>query len=159
MYRKIFIGIIVVLLLWQCHSAESPLYQHLQLVNENAWSADSLLLFRFPVDNTIIPYDIVIHIKHRSFYLYRNLYLFITTVTPNGNSKTDTVNAILADSKGRWFGVQENDACSLTLLYKPHVLFSTSGIYQMKIRQAMRDTVLTGITSIGIEIRKSVLRK
>ena len=156
---KIFIGIIIVLLLWQCHSAEPPLYQQMQPVNEDSWLADCLVSFSFSVDNAIIPYDIAIRIEHRPIYLYRNLYLFITTVNPVGTIKTDTVNAILADSKGRWFGEKANDVYSLTLLYKPHVLFSASGTYQIKVEQAMRDTALTGITSIGIEVRKSILKK
>ena len=53
---------------------------------------------------------------------FRNIYLFVTTTSPDGKSITDTLQYNLADEKGKWYGKGFGDIHELKLPYKSNVI-------------------------------------
>ena len=54
---------------------------------------------------------------------FRNIYLFVTTTSPDGKTITDTLQYNLADEKGKWYGKGFGDIHELNLPYKSNVYF------------------------------------
>ena len=110
--------------------------------------------FTFPVTDTINLTNVVFTIRTGSDYPFRNIYLFVTAVSPDGKINTDTLQYDLADEKGNWYGKGLGDIHELSLPYRTNVYFPLKGIYKFKIRHGMRIGDLKGVYDLGLRIEK-----
>lgn len=121
---------------------------------ENTWKLSDEPVFRIPVEDTSLSTDIMFSIRTGSDYPFRNIYLFVNTLSPDGISITDTLQYYLADEKGNWFGKGFGDVHELMLPYKTNVFFPVEGLYQVKVLHGMRIGDLEGVYDLGIRIVK-----
>jgi len=130
------------------------IYAETVKIPEYTWHADNILKFEAPVEDTINAFDINLVIRTYNDYPYRNLFLFITTSSPERLTIRDTVEYFLADEKGDWYGSGLGDVNDLSVPFKSNIIFPAGGIYTFRIQQGMRESALRGITDIGIQIKK-----
>ena len=107
------------------------------------------------VDDTVGFYDLFINLRNENSYRYSNLYLFVEINFPNGKTSRDTVECPLADPTGRWYGSGLGDLYDNRILYKRQRQFPLAGEYSIMIEQAMRDSVLRGISDVGFRLARS----
>jgi gliding motility-associated lipoprotein GldH len=119
------------------------------------WKLADIPIFRIPVKDTVNSNNIFFTIRTGSSYPFRNIYLFVTTNSPDGKSLTDTLQYELADEKGNWYGKGFGDIHELKLPYKSNVFFPVSGIYQVNIQHGMRVENLKGVYDIGLRVEKT----
>lgn len=131
---------------------KDEIYNNIHDIKNSKWEASNVINFNFQVDDTLQAYDVFINLRHTSKYKYRNLYLFIETTSPEGQSVKDTFECLLADKKGRWYGKGWGDLYQNKIPYKRFVRFPNSGTYSIELKQAMRTDKLEHISDIGIEI-------
>lgn len=124
-------------------------------LDKNGWNKDSVVVFDVPVTDTIKNHNLYVNIRNKGTYAYSNLWLFMTTGSPDGQFRTDTVEFTLAEPSGRWKGSGIGGLHDNQILYKNSVYFPHKGIYVFKIKQGMRDNVLQGIRDIGIRLEKT----
>jgi gliding motility-associated lipoprotein GldH len=120
----------------------------------NIWQLDNIPDFSIPVDDTLSSNNISFSIRTGSSYPFRNIYLFVTTFSPDGEKITDTLNFYLADEKGNWYGKGFGDIHELKLPYKSNVYFPLKGIYRIKVQHGMRTEDLKGVYDLGVRIEK-----
>ena len=84
-------------------------------------------VFKIPVRDTLNSNNIYLILRTGSSYPYRNIFLFVTTTSPDGKSITDTLQYDIADEKGNWYGKGFGDIHELKLPYKSNVFFPVSG--------------------------------
>jgi len=120
-----------------------------------SWELANIKLFRIPVKDTVNSNDISFTIRTGSSYPYRNIYFFVTTTSPAGNSMTDTLQYYLADEKGNWLGKGFGDIHELTLPYKTNVYFPVRGTYLIQVQHGMRMKELKGVYDLGIKVRRT----
>ena len=118
------------------------------------WQLANIPSFQIPVDDTVNSNNILFTLRTGSSYPFRNIYLFVTTNSPDGKSMTDTLQYKLADEKGNWYGKGFGDIHELNLPYKSNVYFPLKGMYQIKIQHGMRIEDLKGVYDIGLRIEK-----
>ncbi len=118
------------------------------------WKLMDIASFNVPVTDTVNSNNVLFTIRTGSSYPYRNIFLFVTTTSPEGKSITDTLQYNLADEKGKWYGKGFGDIHELKLPYKTNVYFPRKGIYQFNIQHGMRIEDLKGVYDIGIRIEK-----
>ena len=129
-------------------------YSKVYSIDEPGWSIYNQLIFSAPISDTLTPSDILLTIRSNSGYPYRNIFLFITTTSPEGYSIKDTLEYYLADEKGNWLGKGLGDIHELTVPFKTNVVFPYAGNYQFRIEQGMRTDDLEGIIDVGLSIIK-----
>ena len=110
--------------------------------------------FKVPITDTINSNNVFFTIRNGSSYPFRNIYLFVTTTSPDGKRITDTLQYNLADEKGKWYGKGFGDIHELNLPYKSNVFFPKKGNYQFKIQHGMRIENLKGVYDFGLRIEK-----
>ena len=142
----------LMLILFSCKS--NLLYTDSKAFNNSSWELDNIPEFSVPISDTINSSNILFTIRTGSDYPFRNIYLFVTTSSPNGKILTDTVEYNLADEKGNWYGKGFGDIHELNLPYRSSVLFPVKGTYHFKIQHGMRVGDLTGVYDIGLRIEK-----
>ena len=64
----------------------------------------------------------------------------------------DTIEFYLADDRGQWLGDKNHGFIEMPVLLEEEKHFSDTGTYTLTIQQGMRDSLLRGITDIGVEI-------
>ena len=148
-----FLIIVVLFALTSCNPGS--IYHENVLIQDAKWYKDEAVHFEVEITDTLAKYDFFLNLRNTTDYRYSNLYLFLMTRFPNGNMTRDTIECILADSKGRWLGkgwsnLKEND-----ILLKEHLQFPLSGNYEFFIQQAMRVDTLEGIHDVGLQISKA----
>lgn len=119
-----------------------------------SWNKENEVELEAQVQDSISPFDIDLVIRTNNNYPYRNIFLFITTSSPAGQSITDTVEYYLADEKGNWYGSGLGDINDLSVPFKSRVIFPQGGNYTFSIKQGMREENLEGVTDIGIRIEE-----
>jgi gliding motility-associated lipoprotein GldH len=140
------------ILLTSCNS--NVVYTDSRPLPETTWKLMDILNFRIAITDTVNSNNVFFTVRNGSSYPFRNLYLFVTTISPNGKSITDTLQYNLADEKGRWYGKGFGDIHELSLPYKSNVYFPVKGSYQFKIQHGMRVQDLPGIYDFGLRIEK-----
>jgi len=118
------------------------------------WQLENIPSFRIVVDDTISSNNILFSVRTGASYPYRNIYLFVTTSSPDGKIITDTLQYDLADEKGRWYGKGFGDIHELLLPYKSNIYFPLKGIYQITVQHGMRIRDLKGVYDFGIRVEK-----
>lgn len=144
--------ILPVLLFSACNS--NMVYTDSKAMKEKVWNLDDIAVFQVPVSDTLNSNNVNFTIRTGTAYPFRNIYLFVSTTSPDGKIITDTLEYNLADEKGKWFGKGFGDIHELDLPYKSNVFFPKKGNYQFTIRHGMRAEALVGVYDFGLRIEK-----
>ncbi len=140
------------LLLTSCNS--NVVFTDSREIKENKWQLMDIPVFDVAINDTVNSNNLFFTIRTGSDYPFRNIYLFVTAISPDGKNLTDTIQYYLADDKGKWYGRGFGDIHELNLPYKSNVFFPSSGKYVFKIQHGMRTEVLQGVYDIGLRIEK-----
>lgn len=151
--KRIYLVVILALLtIVSCDP--DRVYEDFAEIPLHVWDVDYKPVFRTYITDTVASHNIYIEIRNGSGYSYRNLYIFLTTTSPTGQWTCDTIDCILADKRGKWYGSGWGDIHELRLPYKQNIKFPVSGYYSFEFEQAMRTEHLKGIYDIGLRIEK-----
>lgn len=140
------------LILASCNSG--VVFTDAKVMAEKTWGLMDIQAFRVPITDTLKSNNVFFTIRTGSSYPFRNIYLFVTTTSPDGKSITDTLQYNLADEKGKRYGKGFGDIRELKLPYKSNVYFPMKGSYQFKIQHGMRIENLKGVYDFGVRIEK-----
>ena len=146
------IALIFVLLLSSCKS--NVVYTSSTVMRLESWKLMDIATFKVHITDTINSNNVIFTIRSGTAYPFRNIFLFVTTSSPDGKRITDTLQYNLADEKGKWLGKGFGDVHELNLPYKSNVYFPVKGIYEFKIQHGMRVENLKGVYDFGLRIEK-----
>lgn len=127
------------------------LYDQYQIIENTVWNKDKEYYFTFYVEDIDRPYDITLEIRNNNQYPYQNLWLFCSEERPVGALKRDTLECILADDYGKWYG-QGISLFHLSIPLKTNYYFTHKGQYTFSFRQGMRNDQLKGIQELGLKV-------
>jgi gliding motility-associated lipoprotein GldH len=140
------------LLFYSCSS--NVLFTDTVSIPGEEWTVKNVPVFTPEITDTVSNNNIFFTIRTGSSYPFRNIYLFVSTTSPSGKTITDTLQYMLADKKGKWYGKGLGDVHELNLPFKTSVYFPTKGIYSFKVHHGMRTENLKGVYDIGLRIEK-----
>lgn len=155
MKSNLFLVIYLILAGLFLGSCTSDLVVNESAVVEGLWDKNDTVTFDFEINDTLSNFDFFINVRHKISYPYQNIFFFVNTEFPNGNLTNDTIECVLADVRGKWYGRGFGDVKENRILITKNLRFPVSGYYQMKFVQAMREEKLSGLTDIGIQISKA----
>ena len=155
-YKYIF-GSLFLVAIMLCSCEQNGVYDQSVEISESGWHEDSIAVFNdVIISDTITPFNFYINLRHSEDYRYSNFYLFLNTTLPNGNTSRDTIELVVADAGGKWYGNGFGHIKDNRVLVRESLVFPLKGNYQFSIEQAMRedDEILEGVKSVGIRIDK-----
>ncbi|MEA3316902.1 MAG: gliding motility lipoprotein GldH [Bacteroidota bacterium] len=150
---SILIISIISLILYSCNSKK--VYEKNKEFPKQIWEASNKINFDVKINDTISSHNIYINVRNSSNYNNSNLYLFITTISPEDYTLRDTFEIFLADEKGRWLGNGWGDLYENKVLYMQNVRFPVAGTYNFEFIQGMRTKKLKHISDISLSIEKN----
>ena len=151
--RNLFLLILLVIFLpFSCD--RNRVYEKNIRIPDGVWNRFEPVHFKVIIEDTVSLHNLYINVRNTSMYPMRNLYLFVETTAPSGHTLTDTVEILLADEKGKWYGSGLGDMWDLSQLYKQNIRFAQEGMYGFSYEQAMRTENLPFILDVGLRIEK-----
>lgn len=151
--KQVFSCFFIISILFVLTSCDRKrVYESYRRLDDKGWNKDSLVVFRAQLTDTIKNHNLYVNIRNKGTYPYSNLWLFLTIQSPDGTSKTDTVEFTLAEPSGKWKGSGIGGLHDNQIPYKSSVYFPHRGEYVFSLKQGMRDNVLPGIRDIGVRI-------
>ena len=153
--RKINILFFAGALLFFVSCDSKRIFEENKEITGSAWNKNNAVSFSLNVSDTITPQNVYVNIRQNGQYENSNLYLFINVISPAHDTLRDTVNCLLANSKGEWLGSGLGDLYSNQILYKKNIRFPHTGNYVFQIEQAMRTDILKNVEDIGIRIERA----
>ena len=125
----------------------------------SAWHKDSIVTFNLPELNSTKKYNLFVNLRANNNYPFNNIFLIVAIERPNGFTKVDTLEYLMANPDGSLLGDGFTDIKESKLFYKEKVRFR--GNYKVHLKQAVREngrvpgvTALEGITDVGFRIEK-----
>jgi gliding motility-associated lipoprotein GldH len=155
--RTVLSAIVLAVLLASC--SDQVVFQADVPVPDEAWDRSFTPEFSFEVNDTIRHHDLYIDVRHTGDYPFSDLFLFVDLHGPDDRHLRDTVECLLADPTGRWYGKGTGfifaDRFEAHVLYKLKNRFPASGRYTIKLEQAMRTEKLPGVIDVGVSVERS----
>ena len=135
-------------MLWNCTGR--AIYDNHCEIGSHGWESYDKQAFLIDVPRTGV-YDVDMFLMHDNDYRYRNVWLFIEYLSSGDTLVTDTVNCLLADTYGRWYGGGWGAYYQYEQRLKEAVRLD-SGRYEVYIAQGMRERNLKGIAAVGLRV-------
>ena len=137
----------IVLALTSCRT--DIVYSQFQTIPSGEWYADSVVRFEVPITDVSATYRTIVYVRHTERYPFQNMWLFVG----NANHR-DTIEFYLADDRGRWLGNSHNGFVEMPVLLDEERHFRDTGTYIFDIQHGLRDSILRGVTDVGLEITR-----
>jgi gliding motility-associated lipoprotein GldH len=153
MLKRFALLLSVVVLIESCDN--KMVFEENLKINNSNWDVSQPLTFNVNIVDTTVYYNMYINVRNSNNYKFSNLYLFMHTAWPTGQSEVDTLQMILAKADGRWLGSGLGDIYENQIPLKQNFKFYRSGKYRFTLEQAMRLNPLPGILDVGIRIEKN----
>ncbi|GET32942.1 gliding motility lipoprotein GldH [Prolixibacter bellariivorans] len=142
-------------ILYSCSGG--AVYDEYHQLTGSKWNKDSVLNFTVNIPDSTTLYNIYFNVRNEGSYPYQNLWLFIKVTPPEGGKlMQDTVELMLANEAGKWYGSGIGDLYDKKYPYKHQVYFPNPGDYTFSVRQGMRSKngILKGIHDFGFRVEK-----
>lgn len=141
------------LLLFSCR--HDVLYDQYQIIENTVWSKDKEYYFSFMVDDIDVPYNLTLEVRNNNLYPFQNLWLFLGEERPIGPLHRDTIECVLADEFGKWYG-NGISLFQLSIPLRQNYYFPHKGQYTFSFRQGMRNDELKGIQELGLRVERAL---
>lgn len=148
-----YIALLAAMLVMSCSG--NLTYTGSHSMEDRTWHLMDTKAFAAQIDDTVTANNISFIIRTGSGYPFRNIFLFVSTLSPDGKRRTDTLEYYLADDKGNWYGKGVGDIRQLSLPYRANVYFPTPGEYTFSVQHGMRTEDLRGVYDIALRIEKT----
>jgi gliding motility-associated lipoprotein GldH len=156
-FNKSLFGYLIAAIIFLGACSQASVYDRSIEISESGWHEDTIAVFDdVIISDTISLFNFYINLRHTDDYRYSNFYLFLNTTLPNGSTSSDTIELVLADASGKWYGKGFGHIKDNRVLVRENLVFPLEGDYYFTIVQAMRedDKLLEGVKSVGIRIEK-----
>jgi gliding motility-associated lipoprotein GldH len=152
---KLFAVVLLISIIVSLSNCSDNYIYHSEIeIPEGKWQNSFAATFKPELNDTSQLYDINLSISNSNDYRYSNIWLFIKSVSPEGYSKIDTLEVIIAEDDGKWMGKKNDNLYTSEIHFKRKVRFPKTGIYTFEIIQGMRDLELKNIYKIGFGLQK-----
>jgi gliding motility-associated lipoprotein GldH len=155
--RLFSISILLSVLLISCD--RNRIFEKECVKQNDKWVYSDTAVFDFEINDTLSFCNILLSLKNTNKYPYNNIWFFITTKFPDNHIICDTIDYILQNPRGEWFGIELGNVYGRYLPYRLNRPFPMKGRYKITVNQAMRTDTLEGIKTIGLRIEKNNKQK
>ena len=144
---------LILILFLSCSNENTILNEYLD-IPDSKFSFLDTINFQVEIDDTINNHDVFLQLRTSTDYKWSNMFVFSDIEFPNGKTRSDTFQIFITDKKGHWKGNKSGAIVNFNHYLYKNIKFPIKGKYQFKFNQAMRDTVLNDVISLGLKITK-----
>jgi len=128
-------------------------YDDYQKTDGGQWKWSDKKTFEVNMTDSLKFYNLYINVRNTTDYPKSNLFVFLTTTSPSGMSRRDTIEILITDDKGKWKGNGFGKIKLVMREYRKSVRFAYPGKYTFQIEQGMRIPEIP-VTDVGFRIEE-----
>lgn len=153
--KNIQIILLVCLSLFLFNScSESSIFFERQEITDYVWAHGETLEFEFDFKQENSKAEIILMLRHASFYETDHLAFNFTETTPSDQRTTKIYRIPLKDKEGLWKSKCAGDHCDIEVYLKDEYLFQEGGTYKYQVECLMPNyDKINGVMSIALLIR------
>lgn len=144
-------GAVIAVMLWTAVitacSPDVPGHSEWQSLPAEGWSFGDTLVFNAVEPDTLPVPAMVLNVRHSDSYPYANLWMEVSYDTADSIAR-DTVNVVLADEFGHWYGQGNGVSFQFTDTIVPRQTVRPGSA--IRLRHIVRTDTLPDIEQIGI---------
>ena len=130
------------------------IYEKTEAFNSHEWNSNKKISFTFSISDTTSSYNIFAVVRHTDAYHFNNMWLHLTTVSPDISVNDQQVKIKLGDNSKGWLGSAMDDIIEHRVLLNRLPLKLKKGNYVFSLQQIMREDPLQYIMNAGIRVEK-----
>ncbi|MFM2363161.1 MAG: gliding motility lipoprotein GldH [Bacteroidota bacterium] len=120
------------------------------------WASVDTPVINFSVTDTSSLYNIYLVLRHTDAYNYNNIWVNITTKTPQNTVLNQQLNVELAKNNKGWLGTGMDDIFEHRIrITRQAIALPAKGNYSFTLKQLMRQDPLQHVLNAGIRIEKA----
>lgn len=146
---------ILILISFLCSCDSNRVFEDNTDIPDYSWDVKNKVSFDVDIPDTTSMYNLYVNVRNASHYPYANLYIFATITFPNGKTRKDTVECILADENGQWKGDGAGDIWDNQIPWMKKIKFPLSGKYKFEYEHDMRMEQVPFIMDVGLRVEKA----
>lgn len=146
---KFIVGIALLLLVTAC--GNTPLYTKSFTFANNEWEQAVKPQFVVDIPDTKNYYSIHISLRTTTDYPYSNLWFFLHSKTPKGQTGREPIEIQLARPDGSWIGEKSGTVVETVVHFK-HRKFPQKGKYVFTFEQGITEKTATEIMDISYTV-------
>lgn len=152
--NSLFLLFVGAIMIFSSCKGEDIYFQKYETIESSSWNKEEVKVFDFDIVDTTKLYEFYLNLRNNNEYGYGNIFVFWTLQSPDGRTKTDTAQFILAKPNGQWLGKSASGTVIENSMYFLKTKLPTRGTYSFEFVQGMRDDNLEGIKDVGLKIKK-----
>jgi gliding motility-associated lipoprotein GldH len=153
MKLKSFLQTTIFCLIISC-SDDTIIFNDYVDIENTQLSFKDTIVFQTSILDTINLHNIFLQLRTSTDYKWSNMFFFSEINFPNNKTRTDTFEVFLMDKNGNWNGDKSGIVANFNHSLYKNIKFPIKGDYKFKLIQAMRDTILKEVISVGLKITK-----
>lgn len=141
--------------LYSCQSID--LYEKTVPIPDHRWSSRFKPEFTFTIQDTAVPYQVYVILRHDDLYNYNNIWVNLYTKAPGDTVQKIPCELPLASKEKGWLGSAMDDIYEQRVAITPanqKLYFRKKGEYHFTIEQIMREDPLLHVMDVGLRLEK-----
>jgi gliding motility-associated lipoprotein GldH len=130
---------------------ETPLYTKSYSFAGQKWNIDTKPVFRFNVTDTTKFYTVTISLRTTTEYDYSDLWFFLYSKAPNGETGRVPYKFQLANADGSWAGTKSGSAVEQQIRFR-HRKFPQKGWYTFTLEQGITEETVRDVLDISLTV-------
>lgn len=132
---------------------EAPVYTKSYSFRNGEWNQDVKPVFKVNIPDTSTYYTITISLRTTTDYAYNNLWFFLHSHTPKGQTGREPVQVTIANPDGSWAGRKSGTVVEQKLRF-PHRKFPQKGWYTFTFEQGVTQETIKEILDISYTVER-----
>jgi gliding motility-associated lipoprotein GldH len=141
-----------------CHSCNSiDLYEKTVAIPRQEWKSSYKPTFAFTIQDTTVPYQVYIVLRHTDKYNYNNIWVNLYTLSPDRQQSRAQYELPLANNNKGWLATAIDDIYEHRVALTPMnqgIYFKKPGTYSFTIEHIMREDPLKYMLNVGLRVEK-----
>ena len=131
------------------------IYEKYKSVENHQWYFKDTIIHEVDFIDTAGTYSLYINMRNKANYPYRNIWLGIAGIGPEGEKIAMKKEFKLADKKGKWKGQGLGDVYDHRFLLEQKFKIENPGVHQFRVNHLMRKDTLQGMMDVGLRVEKN----
>lgn len=150
---KILSSTLIILLVALTSCGDKPVFDKFEKVKNSVWTYDQKMVFPVQIDDASRLYDFKIVVRTTTEYEYNNMWVFLSTTTPDGQVSREPFEIKITYDDGSWVGEKSGTIVETSLHFNRRQL-PEAGKYTFTIEQGITEEKLKNVLDLGFVVQK-----
>ena len=133
--------------------SEDFFYEKSYSFKDTTWSQDVKPRFIVDIDNLDVAYTFTLSLRTSTEYKYSNLWVFMKTITPDGEIVREPYQIKITNEDGSWLGNKTGTIVETPLVFSNRKL-PKKGKYTFVIEQGITNAEISEVQDITFRVQK-----